>query len=161
MRRKLGFSLLVLTLLLGLFGGTQFNAVHARSSAEGSCTQVGGTFLINFVDQTTAIAALTGDLQGAVRGVIVKSAAGDKGVLNLSLEHAITTSSGDSIRTADQAVLTPVQDKTYFMSQTQTIMSGTGRFANATGTIKEFGAVDMATGQGVLRYSGQICTKAS
>ncbi len=149
------FFLLSVVILMGL---SVPGAVHAESNA---CAQVGGTFMINFIDQTTALAVLSGDLQGAVRGTILKSEPSANGVLNLTTQHAILTATGDLLNTADQSVLTPISDKMYFMTQTQTITGGTGRFASATGTIKEFGAVDMGTGQGVLRYAGQLCTKGA
>ena len=117
---------------------------------------VGGTFILNFIDETTGVAVLTGDLQGAVRGVIRSQTPGEQGVLHLLLEHAITTVAGDLIVTSDQATLTPVQDGTFVMRQTQTVVKGTGRFAGASGTLEEIGVVDMAKGQGVLRYSGHI-----
>jgi hypothetical protein len=118
--------------------------------------QVGGTFLLNFIDQTTVVAFLTGDLQGAVRGVIREQSSDEQGILHLVAEHAITTARGDSIVTADQATLTPIKEGIFYMEQTQTIVQGTGAFAGVTGTLEEFGVVDMGQGQGVLRYRGQI-----
>lgn len=139
-----------LMLALGVFG-----VAYAQDTA---CTTVGGAFLINFIDETTGLAALTGDLTGAVRGVILESEPGDDGTLALTLEHAITTEAGDLILTSDQAMLTPVEDNVFLMRQVQTIVGGTGEFAEATGSLQEFGAVDMALGQGVLRYTGEICS---
>jgi hypothetical protein len=118
--------------------------------------QVGGTFLLNFIDQTTVVAFLTGDLQGAVRGVIREQTSNEQGILHLTAEHTITTARGDLIVTADQATLTPIEEGIFYMKQTQTIVRGTGAFMGATGTLEEFGAVDMGQGQGVLRYRGQI-----
>jgi hypothetical protein len=34
---------------------------------------------------------------------------------------------------------------------------GTGRFADASGTIAAWGAVDLSKGQLVLRYEGKVC----
>jgi hypothetical protein len=121
---------------------------------------VGGTFLINFVDETTVVAVLTGDLQGAVRGVIHSQTPDEQGVLHLTAEHAITTAAGDALVTSDQATLTPVQERTFFMRQTQTLVKGTGKFAGASGALEEIGVFDMAKGQGVLRYSGRISLKS-
>src|SRR5215469_6312492 len=118
--------------------------------------QVGGIFLLNFIDQTTVVAVLTGDLQGAVRGVIREQKSDEQGCLHLMAEHAITTARGDLVVTADQATLTPIKEGVFYMQQTQTIVRGTGAFAGATGTLEEFGVVDMGQGQGVLRYRGQI-----
>jgi large exoprotein involved in heme utilization and adhesion len=119
---------------------------------------VGGTFIIQFVDETTGIAALSGDLSGAVRGVIEESSVADDGTMTMQLAHTIVTSSGDLLLTTDAATLTPVTGTLFLMQQTQTLVGGSGTYANVTGTLEEFGAVDFGTGQGVLRYSGEICT---
>jgi hypothetical protein len=37
------------------------------------------------------------------------------------------------------------------------IKGGTGRFSNATGTLKLLGALDLNNGTVVLRYKGEIC----
>jgi hypothetical protein len=37
------------------------------------------------------------------------------------------------------------------------VIGGTGRFASASGTISNFGVVDMNQGKAVLRYQGTIC----
>lgn len=130
---------------------------QAQDESAANCVTVGGTFIINFVDQTTGIAVLTGDLRGAVRGTIVENVPGDNGVLNLTLQHVIVTEAGDLILTSDIATLTPIVDGVFYMQQTQTIVSATGHYQNATGTLNEFGVVNMATGEGVLRYRGEIC----
>jgi hypothetical protein len=126
------------------------------SMAKNEQITVGGTFLINFVDETTVVAVLSGDLQGAVRGVIRSQTPDEKGVVHLIAEHAVTTTAGDALVTSDQATLTPVGDGTFFMRQTQTLVKGTGKFAGASGTLEEIGVFDMAKGQAVLRYNGRI-----
>ena len=178
MLRKIGISLLGIAVLFGMQAATPSGAVKAQSTAlatsnttpdatpnamtaGSTCTPVGGTFIINFVDQTNAAALLTGDLAGAARGLAIKVENGANGVINYTTEHAITTQGGDLLRTSDHSVLTPVpgQDKMYFFSQVQTIIGGTGRYANATGTLTEYGAFNGATAEGVLRYTGHVCTK--
>jgi hypothetical protein len=117
---------------------------------------VNGTFIVNFIDSTTGVAVLTGDLQGAVRGVIRTQSADAAGVLHLTLEHAITLSSGDLLLTNDEATMTPLGDTLFLFRQTQTIVKGTGTWDGAAGALTEIGIVDMAKGQGVLRYTGRI-----
>lgn len=152
----------ILTLILALLGGAMLSPLNiGRSTAQESndgCEIVGGTFLINFIDPTTGVAVLTGDISGGVRGIIVDSSVDDNGVMTLTLEHVIITTSGYFIMTSDEATLTPVEENVFFMRQTQTIVGGTGPYLNATGTLIEFGAVDMGTGEAILRYSGEICT---
>ena len=117
---------------------------------------VGGAFILNFIDPTTGVAVLTGDLQGAVRGVIRTQNADAAGALHLTLEHAITLSSGDLLLTNDEATMTPLGDNLFLFRQRQTIVKGTGAWDGAAGELTEIGVVDMAKGQGVLRYSGRI-----
>lgn len=148
-------TLVVLFVAL-LFAGSVPSGVFAQDGTP-TCQTVGGAFLINFVDESTGVAVLSGDLQGAVRGVILSSSAAADGTLSLQLQHAIVTADGGLIFTEDRATLTPVADTLFFMQQTQTITGGAGDYANASGTLTEFGAVDMGSGQGVLRYSGEIC----
>lgn len=135
------------------------NATSAQDATT-DCETVGGTFLINFVDPTTGLAVLSGDLTGAVRGVILDQTMNEANTMSLSLAHVIVTETGDMLMTTDEATLTPVDEGLFFMQQTQTIVGGTGRYAEVTGTLTEFGAVNMNTGQGVLRYTGEICTGA-
>jgi hypothetical protein len=44
------------------------------------------------------------------------------------------------------------------MSVNYTITGGTGRFANATGSLQNHGEADLNTGLLTLTYSGQVCT---
>jgi len=178
MLRKIGIGLLGVGLLAGILisGSSSFalaqsatvptaaatpNATMDSVTGGGNCAPVGGTFIINFVDQTNAAALLTGDLAGAARGLALKVEPGANGVINYTTTHAITTQGGDLLMTSDHSVLTPVQgqDKMYFFSQVQTVTGGTGRYANATGTLTEYGAFNAAVAEGVLRYTGHVCTK--
>ncbi len=156
MRQKFGLGIVTLAVLMAITSGMQ--SAHAQAAAQSGCSSVGGAFVIDFIDQTTAIGTVSGDLQGSLRGVVLKSEPGDKNTVKFTTEHAIITIGGDLIRTADTSVFTPVQDKLGVLIQTQTIKGGSGRYTNATGTLTEVGTLDMTTGQGVLRYNGMLCT---
>ena len=133
--------------------------LSAHGNMLSSCFTVGGAFITNLVDKTTEKGEVTGDLKGVVRGRILTSEPGVDKSLNLTLEHVITTDSGDEITTSDWAMLTPITDNTFYWRQSQTITNGTGQYATMSGTLDEIGVVDMTTGEGVLRYNGKLCSK--
>jgi len=87
---------------------------HAQGGLPRGCQSVGGTFLANFIDPKTGVAVLTGDLNGSVRGLLLKSAHDANGTLHFTLAHVIVMTSGDTLRTSDQSVLTPVGGNVYF-----------------------------------------------
>lgn len=150
----------IISLLIVLFVvGVPPHSLTAQGSPSGSCKTVGGAFIINLIDKTTGLGEVTGDLKGVVRGVILKAEQGANNTQKLTLQHVIITDSGAIITTADQATLTPIADTTFFWQQSQTLTSATGQYSDMTGTLDEIGVVDMAKGQGVLRYNGKLCSK--
>ena len=82
------------------------------------------------------------------------------GNLNLVLHHNFVTNSRDSLTTTDTGTLVPVPGlpSVFRMSVNYTITGGTGRFANATGSLQNHGEADLNTGLLTLTYSGQVCT---
>lgn len=145
-------NLVILVLAIAMVG---VSAVSADEHSE--CEAVGGTLLIQFIEPTVGLAVMEGDLSGTVRGVVVEQTPNEDGSMSMALEHVILTDSGDMLMTTDEATFTPVTEDVFLMNQTQTFVGGTGEYDGATGEIVEFGAVNMATGQGVVRYEGTLC----
>ena len=80
-----------------------------------------------------------------------------------TVHHHWVTEAGDTIFLQD-ATATAYQVGTlagvYAVgddSYTVNIIGGTGRFADATGTISTSGVLDVNQGKVVLRYQGEIC----
>jgi len=141
--------------------GVPPHLVSAQSNTPGNCKTVGGSFIINLIDKTTGLGEVTGDLKGVVRGTILKAEPGSNNLQKLALQHVIITDSGAVVTTADEATLTPITNTTFFWQQSQSVTNATGPYSDMTGTLDEIGVVDMATGQGVLRYNGKLCNKSN
>jgi hypothetical protein len=126
-----------------------------------NCKDVGGAILTNFIDQTTTLGTATGDLAGGLGVDVLGVTSGANGSTVFHNHHHWVTVPGDTIFLADAdatAYPTPVQGL-YGASYNNgvQITGGTGRFANAIGTLTVFGAVNLGQGQIVLRYAGQVC----
>jgi hypothetical protein len=150
----LALSLSVTATVVAQTGTTQ----TGKTPPSSKCLVVSGAFMVNTVDAVTGVAAVTGDLRGAVRGKIIESGPSDNGSLKLRLEHAFTTEAGDALFTSDESTLLPIKDNIFYQTVKYTIKGGTNKFANANGTLASSGIFDAHTGQAILRYSGEICT---
>jgi len=137
--------------------------VAPRSSAtERHCVPVGGMLMTNFgaIDANTTMGTATGDLRGAVSGTLLGAPQPGPGpTLVFMIQHHWVTESGDTL-TFDPATATTVPlSQTLFAVLTYPvhITGGTGKFAGATGDIKNIGEVDLSRQATVFRYSGQVC----
>jgi len=104
---------------------------------------------------------VTGGLRGATTAQFTADPQPD-GSIVLALHHAFVNEAGDSLQTEDTGLLVPVPDSpgVFRMTVHYTITGGTGRFADATGTLDNHGEAILAgplNGQLALRYSGRIC----
>ena len=109
-----------------------------------------------------------GDLAGTVSAAIIAGPttigfpAAGRQEIQFTVQHYWVTEKGDTIlfkpavATADTTSKDNVVAITYD-NYIATVSGGTGRFANATGTIKFLGAVDFNVNHLVLRYAGQVC----
>jgi hypothetical protein len=135
-----------------------------------NCTPVGGTLFtnVNAIENRINFGVVYGDLAGAVAAAIVSGPetigfpAQGRQQIRFTVQHYWVTDKGDLIyfkpatATADTTSKANVVAITYD-NYVGTVSGGTGRFANATGTIKFMGTVDFNENHLVLRYSGEVC----
>jgi len=76
-------------------------------------------------------------------------------------EITLTAANGDLLRTSDVSMRTAFLPTSFLFTGTTTIVSGTGRFANATGALQAEGEVDLMTGAASFAYDGRIAYDAS
>jgi len=138
-----------------------------------TCNPVGGILFTNVaaIENRINTGVVYGDLAGTVSAAIIAGPttigfpAQGRQQIQFTVQHYWITDKGDNIlfkpavATADTTSSANVVSITYD-NYVATVNGGTGRFANATGTIKFLGAVDFNQSHLVLRYSGQVCTPA-
>jgi hypothetical protein len=162
--RAVLIALVVFVPAMALFSGASSTPMAAsRSGAtERHCIPVGGMLMTNFgaIDQFTTMGTATGDLRGAVSGTLLGApASGAGGTVVFHVQHHWVTESGDTL-TFDPATATTVPlSQTLFAVLTYPvhITGGTGKFAGATGDLRNIGEVDLSAQATVFRYSGQVC----
>jgi hypothetical protein len=129
-----------------------------------SCRDVGGVISTNFLDSNTTLGSATGDLNGGLGVTVLSVTQGPGGTLIFHNHHHWVTTYGDTISLADAqaTAFSTTISGLYAVSYTKgvNITGGTGRFANATGSLAIYGAVNEIEGQVVLRYQGQVCVPA-
>ena len=155
-------ALRVAVALIAWLAATGHGAAQA-TTATPHCRAIGGTLMTNFVDQSTTLGTVTGDLAGAVSAVIIEPPTfPDDQTAVFKVQHRWVTDSGDSIQVAvAEAVARLTAPNVYgIVSYPVTITGGTGAFEHATGSITSIGAVDLNTGTTVFRYTGQLCLQA-
>lgn len=134
------------------------------------CENVGGVLFTNInaialpsAANGTNLGPVFGDLKGSVAATIIGQ--DSTGYL---VQHYWVTASGDTIK-FNVAHLTPSAVRpavgpeaadlvaVRWGDYTSTIAGGTGKYANATGSLTYFGLADFTNLTLVLRYSGQVC----
>ena len=138
---------------------------------EHNCRKVSGGIVTNFLNESGTVSGTsfanetlgtaTGDLKGGLGVYVLSLQPGPNGTTIFHNHHHWVTEAGDTIFLADAyataypSVVPGLFAATY--PNGVNITGGTGRFAGATGNIASWGAVDLNTGQIVLRYEGTIC----
>ena len=119
---------------------------------------MGGTATFDFVEPVNGyVVAMTGDFDGGVFARVVGEPRVEGARTHLDLEHYFMRKDGSTIHTRDRSVLTAVEGEARLMAATvYEVVRTTGAFAGLTGTFRSWGALDPATGQGVLRFWGTI-----
>jgi hypothetical protein len=129
--------------------------------ARAECRPVAGTIDAAIIggEPTSVLGTVTGTLAGATRAVVTGQSQEDDGTIGLDLAHDFVTLAGGSLRTVDSAVWTPIpgHDGLFHMATEYSIEGGTGTWAGATGSLRNAGIADTATGLLTLRYEGEIC----
>jgi hypothetical protein len=139
-------------------------AAGAANGQSKSCHSVGGMLMTNLavVDASTTMGYATGDLKGAVGATILNIEAPNGTTLIFTVQHHWVTESGDTLAT-DPAKATveqvggPQSTRYGVVSYHVHLKGGTGKFAGATGDLNNIGEADLATGQLVFRYGGNVC----
>ena len=140
---------------------------------ETNCKEVSGGFVTNILNESgtfpdgtkfiaTTLGTATGDLAGGL-GVYILSITQVGNTTVVQVRHHWVTTAGDTIFLAPAtatgypvgtfAGVTAVADDSYVVN----ITGGTGRFAGATGQIKNTAVLDSVNGTAVGRYHGWIC----
>lgn len=126
------------------------------------CEPMGGTAIFEAVPGTGGfMVAMSGDFDG---GAFARAVGDPKqlggGRTRYDLEHFFARADGSTISTKDESVWTAVPgDERVLASTTYRVQRGTGSLQGATGEFRSWGSVNVTTGEGVLRFSGQICRR--
>jgi hypothetical protein len=135
--------------------------------SEKNCKEVGGAVLTNFLPtpeqgtKGTTLGTATGDLRGGLGVDVLTIKPGPNGTTVYHVQHHWVTETGDTIFLKDAELTTFPTSISGLVALRYidgvTITGGTGRFAEASGTLAVFGAIDLNHGQLILRYQGEIC----
>ena len=165
--KRLARHLMIVAAVLALTSGPSAFADPDKASPD--CTEVGGSFVTNFIADDQTAGTATGDLKGAL-GVkivaMVSGTIGDGKPVTVKVQHFWVTETGDTLL-FDLADVTaypgnsPSQPLLYSFVYEQGIklVGGTGKFAGMTGVTKAWGSIDFGAGEAVGRYSGTIGRK--
>lgn len=138
---------------------TAGGAAAQSSGARPHCTPVGGSVMTNFITLDFTLGTVTGDLSGAVSAALLGVVEGPGGTTVFRVQHHWTTEAGDRIDVdVAKATATQIMPGVFaIISYPLKIVGGTGRFAGATGRIRNIGTVDLNTQRTVFRYTGDVC----
>jgi hypothetical protein len=144
--------------VLGLCAGLLATAVSNAQAAEKQCMPIGGEALGQFFNDGKDVVAAMSGTWTAARGTVKSQKKTATGLL-LEMEHVFSTSDGGVVRTHDVAELTEVPGKkdTYMLELAYTVVESFGRLKDYTGTFNSFGLLKTASGEALVRYSGEVC----
>lgn len=119
---------------------------------------MGGTATFDYVEAIGGyIVAMSGDFDGGVFARVVGEPRVEGNKTYLDLEHYFIRKDGSTIHTRDKSVLTAVEGEDRVLAATTYgVQATTGAFAGMTGAFRSWGSIDPTTGQGVLRFWGEI-----
>jgi hypothetical protein len=142
--------------------------VPAAARAQSSCVTIGGRLNEFILPQASAptdpfgriLGTVKGSLEGSLTAFLTSFVPSPNGNVHVTNNHAFATLEGFQIFTRGAADWTYISDGYYQVEMTLVVAGGTGKYANATGSIHLLGvgnAVGPGTGQFVDEYSGQLC----
>jgi hypothetical protein len=119
---------------------------------------MGGTATFDYVEPINGfVVAMSGDFDGGVFARVVGAPRRDGVVSHYDLEHFFMRADGSTIQTRDVSRWVHVDgDDRVLAETTDDVVKGTGAFAGMVGRFRSWGSVNPATGQGVLRFWGEI-----
>jgi hypothetical protein len=136
----------------------------AQSERDGGrCEPVAGSISSNFIDETTTLGTVTGDLKGAISALILgPPEQGANQTVVFNNQPRWVTEAGDTILFAKTQATSAVAEPGLLaiVSYPLRIVGGTGKFAGATGRLDSFGEVDFrdpTNGRATARYRGTVC----
>lgn len=136
-------------------------AAPAIAQAQDTCLPISGGINVTVVggDPLRVLGPVTGTLAGATQATVLSQAQQDDGTIKLDVTHDFVTDDRSSLTTKDEVIWTPVpgHEGVFRMQTTYTIVSGTGRFAEAHGSFSNHGEVVAGKGLVTLTYGGEIC----
>ncbi len=119
---------------------------------------MGGTASFDFVEPIGGyVVAMSGDFDGGAFARVVGEPRVVGNRTHLDLEHYFIRKDGSTIHTRDEGVLTAVEGEDRLLAATTyRVQRATGAFAGLKGEFRSWGSVDPVSGQGVLRFWGEI-----
>lgn len=154
--------------LFGVFCLALAPAARGQTKAGTTCTEISGQLNEFILPQASAptdpfgriLGNVKGSLEGSVTAFLTSFVPSANGNVRVTNNHAFATLEGNQIFTRGAADWVFVKNGFYQVDMTLNIAGGTGRYANATGSIHLLGIgnnVGQGTGQFVDEYRGQIC----
>lgn len=136
-------------------------AAMAPAQAQETCLPISGGINVTVVgsEPLRVLGPVTGTLAGATQATVLSQAQQGDGTIRLDVTHDFVTDDRSSLTTRDVVIWTPVSghEGVFRMQTTYTIVSGTGRFAEAHGSFNNHGEVVAGEGLVTLSYGGEIC----
>lgn len=120
---------------------------------------MGGTAVTQFIQPLNGwVVAMSGDFDG---GVFARVVGGPRdlgqGRTEYDLEHYFVRKDGSTISTRDVGVYTAVAGSPRTLgATTYNVVAATGAFEGMRGQFQSWGAFELDTGRGILRFWGEI-----